>query len=170
MPTIIPTFTDIRRATPDDALAIGAIYNHYIEHSVATFQLDTHDDAYWQNWFAQFADTGPHQCYLADDCGKVIGFAYSLPYSEKGGYDQTVLTSIYLDIDHPGQGLGSQLYDALFEAIDNIHRIYAWIALPNDASMALHRRFGFTEVATLSEIGFKHGRYIDVAVMERLID
>ena len=161
MPTII------RQATPDDALAIGAIYNHYIEHTVATFQLETHDDAYWHQWFTQFADNGPHQCFVAGDQGKVVGFAYSLPYSPKGGYDQSVMTSIYLDSDHPGQGLGSQLYDALFGSIDSIHRVSAWIALPNPASMAQHHRFGFTEIGTLSEIGFKHGRYIDVAVMER---
>jgi phosphinothricin acetyltransferase len=159
--------TIIRQATPDDALAIGAIYNHYIENSVATFQLDPHDDAYWHAWFTRFANTGPHQSFVADLDDTVIGFAYSLPYSEKGGYDRSVMTSIYLDPDHPGHGLGSRLYDALFGAIEGIHRTYAWIALPNAASMALHHRFGFREVSTLSEIGFKHGRYIDVAVMER---
>jgi phosphinothricin acetyltransferase len=157
----------IRQASPDDALAIGTIYNHYIEHSIATFQLDTHDDAYWHSWFAQFANTGPHQCMVAVEGSAVVGFAYSLPYNQKGGYDQTVLTSIYLDTAHPGQGLGTKLYDALFKAIDGVHRIYAWIALPNEASIALHKSFGFKQAATLSEIGFKHGRYIDVLVMER---
>jgi len=164
---IIPSTLEIRRATPDDALAIGAIYNHYIKHSVATFQLVAHDDAYWHQWFTGFSDTGPHQCFVAVNDEAVIGFAYSLPYSPKGGYDQSVMTSIYMDTDHPGQGLGTKLYDALFRAIDDIHRIYVWIALPNEASIALHKSFGFTQVANLSEIGFKHGRYIDVAVMER---
>jgi len=157
----------IRRATPDDALSIGAIYNHYIEHSVATFQLEAQDDAYWQNWFTQFSQSGPHQCFVAVAKDTVVGFAYSLPYNAKGGYDQTVLTSIYLDVNHPGQGLGTKLYDSLFAAIENVHRIYAWIALPNEASIALHKSFGFKNAGTLSEIGFKHGRYIDVVVMER---
>ena len=161
----------IRQAIADDALAIGAIYNHYIENTVATFQLEPHPDAYWQNWFTQFADHGPHQCFVAEEEEQVIGFAYSLPYNAKGGYDQTVLTSIYVDAEvlekTPRPGLGTGLYDALFKAINGIHRIYAWIALPNEASINLHRKFGFTQVATLSEIGFKHGRYIDVAVMER---
>ena len=163
----IPSPPEIRLTTPDDALAIGAIYNHYIEHTVATFQMTAHDDAYWHQWFTGFSDTGPHQNFVAVEDGAVIGFAYSLPYSPKGGYDQSVMTSIYLDTDHPGQGLGTKLYDALFEAMEDVHRIYAWIALPNQASIALHKSFGFTQVAILSEIGFKHGRYIDVAVMER---
>ena len=161
----------IRQAIADDALAIGAIYNHYIENTVATFQLEPHLDAYWQNWFTQFADHGPHQCFVAEEEEQVIGFAYSLPYNAKGGYDQTVLTSIYVDAEvlekTPRPGLGTGLYNALFNAIDGIHRIYAWIALPNEASINLHHKFGFAQVATLSEIGFKHSRYIDVAVMER---
>lgn len=161
----------IRQAIADDALAIGAIYNHYIENTVATFQLEPHPDAYRQNWFTQFADHGPHQCFVAEEEEQVIGFAYSLPHNAKGGYDQTVLTSIYVDAEvlekTPRPGLGTGLYNALFNAIDGIHRIYAWIALPNEASINLHHKFGFAQVATLSEIGFKHSRYIDVAVMER---
>ena len=161
----------IRQAIADDALAIGAIYNHYIENTVATFQLAPHSDTYWQDWFTQFAGSGPHQCFVAEENGQVLGFAYSLPYNTKGGYDQTVLTSIYVDAEilekAPRPGLGSGLYEALFNAIVSIHRIYAWIALPNEASINLHHKFGFEQVSTLSEIGFKHGRYIDVAVMER---
>ena len=159
----------IRPANTDDVLAIGAIYNHYIDHSVATFQLTSHSDDYWHNWFTQFDVTGPHQCFVAEDGDAVVGFAYSLPYNPKGGYDQTVMTSIYLDVDHPGNGIGTKLYRALFDALTGVHRVYAWIALPNEPSMALHRSFGFKQVATLSEIGFKHGRYIDVAVMERAV-
>jgi len=157
----------IRQATPDDALAIGVLYNHYIEHSIATFQTKAHDDAYWHEWFAQFAEHGPHQCFVAVKENALIGFAYCMPYNQKGGYDQSVLSSIYLDGQHLGQGLGRKLYNALFNAIEEVHRIYAWIALPNEASITLHKNFGFKEAANLSEIGFKHGRYIDVAVMEK---
>jgi len=79
------------------------------------------------------------------------------------------MLSVYVDHDHVGQGVGSALYARLIEDLRvlDIHRALAGITLPNPGSVALHRRFGFTEVGRFPDQGRKFGRYWDVAWFER---
>ncbi|MFN3230732.1 MAG: GNAT family N-acetyltransferase [Alphaproteobacteria bacterium] len=158
----------IRPATLDDADIIGDIYNHYIRNSEAIFQMEAEPLDYWQRWMNQFDETGPHRLLVADR-GQVDGFAHSTRFHERAGYDQTVMTSIYLRPVATGEGLGKQLYVALFEALrdEPLHRAIAWIALPNDPSVALHKGFGFRKTGTMTEVGFKFDNYIDVLMMEK---
>jgi phosphinothricin acetyltransferase len=99
----------------------------------------------------------------------VVGFARSGRYRPRPSYDTTVETSVYVDPASLGRGIGGALYRALFEALEDedVHRAIAGIALPNDASVALHERFGFRRVAHFSEQGRKFGRYWDVDWYER---
>jgi phosphinothricin acetyltransferase len=80
-----------------------------------------------------------------------------------------VETTAYITPAAGGRGIGTALYEALLDALGpaGVHRCYAAIALPNPASVALHERFGFSEVGRFSEVGFKLGRYWDVAWFER---
>jgi len=79
--------------------------------------------------------------------------------------------SVYLDPQAGGQGLGSALYARLFDALkgEDVHRALAGVTLPNDASLALHKRFGFEPVGTYSEVGRKFDRYWDVMWIEKLL-
>jgi phosphinothricin acetyltransferase len=106
---------------------------------------------------------------VAHDNGVVIGYAGTGRFRAKAAYDTSVEATIYCASEATGRGIGTMLYRALFEALrsEDINRFVAGIALPNDASVALHRRFGFTPVGTFSEIGRKFGRYWDVFQMER---
>jgi phosphinothricin acetyltransferase len=91
-------------------------------------------------------------------------------FRAKAAYAPSVETSIYLATDATGHGIGRILYSELLrqlEAHPGLHRAYAGVALPNDASEGLHRALGFTEVGTYTEVGFKMDRYVDVRWYER---
>ncbi len=160
----------IRPARPDDAETIGDIYNHYIRNTHVTFDMEAEPLDYWERWMHQFDETGPYRLLVADR-GQVDGFASSTRFKDRGGYDQTVMTSVYLRPVATGEGLGGKLYSALFDALatETVHRALAWIALPNDASVSLHKRFGFKETGTMTEVGYKFDQYIDVLMMERAL-
>jgi phosphinothricin acetyltransferase len=99
----------------------------------------------------------------------VIGFASSGPYRSRPAYDTTVMLSVYIDPERTGRGIGTALYGYLIESLRglDIRRAVAGITLPNPGSVALHRRFGFTEIGRFTEQGRKFGRYWDVAWFER---
>ena len=99
----------------------------------------------------------------------VMGFATSSPFRPRAAYATSVETSVYCDPDRLGSGIGSKLYARLFQDIESedLHRAYAGISLPNDASVSLHERFGFVKVGEYSEVGRKFGRYWNVAWFEK---
>ncbi|MGD0366470.1 MAG: N-acetyltransferase family protein [Acidobacteriaceae bacterium] len=159
----------MRAARLDDLPRLTEIYNHYVVHSPATFDLEpkTHDQR--REWFAQFAETGRHRVLVAEADGVILGYAGTMRWRPKPAYDTTVETSIYCAPESVGRGIGGKLYAALFDAIagENIHRIVAGYVPPNPASAALHERFGFRPVGTFSEVGYKFGRYWDVCWVEK---
>jgi phosphinothricin acetyltransferase len=155
----------IREARQDDLPRLTAIYNHYVLHSHATFDDVAFTDR--SEWFSHYGHA-PHHLLVAEVDGVVQGYATSSPYRPKPGYRTTVETSVYVAHDAGGQGLGTTLYGALMPLVDaaDVHRCVAGIALPNEASVALHERFGFRLVGVFTEVGFKQ-RWIDVAWFER---
>ena len=108
---------------------------------------------------------------VADADGEVLGYAYSASYRPRPAYALTRETSVYLAADARGQGLGRRLYDALLPRLrdDGVHTAVALIALPNDASLALHRACGFTEVGVLRGVGRKFDRWIDTAWLQLML-
>jgi phosphinothricin acetyltransferase len=161
----------VRPATVDDVAAITAIYNHYVAETPATFDLQPFTVEARAAWFGHYAGSGRHRLLVAAAGTEVVGYATSSRFRDKAAYDTSVEVSVYLRPNALGLGLGSRLYTELFEvlSVEDVHRAYAGIALPNDASLALHRRFGFTEVGTYREVGRKFGRYWDVLWMERAL-
>lgn len=156
----------IREARADDLPALLAIYNHYVLHTPATFDVEPRTLAQRREWFAQFASTGRYRCFVAVDGATVIGWASSAKFKEKPAYETTVEASIYLAPGRDGRGTGRKLYETLFAALapEDIHRVFAGITVPNDASVALHERMGFKLVGTYPEVGRKFGRYWDTAL------
>ena len=160
----------IKRADQGDLLALLAIYNHYIINTPITFDLEPRTLAQRQTWFDQFKPSGPHQCFVAAKAGQPIGWACSDRFKAKAAYDTSVSTSIYVAHTETGQGLGRRLYETLFAALaGGSHRAYAGITLPNDASVGIHRAFGFALIGTQREVGRKFGRYWDVALYEKAL-
>ncbi len=158
----------IRAAEHRDLTALTALYNHYVEHTVITFDLEPWTVQRRVEWFSHYAETGPHRLLVGERDGRLVGYASSSTFRPKAAYGRSVETSVYLDHAQVGRGDGTRLYTALLDelATEEVHRAYAGVALPNDASIRLHRRLGFIPVGTFREVGFKFGRYVDVEWFE----
>ena len=156
----------IRPAAADDLTGVAAIYADAVRTSIATFDVDPRPTAYWEDRLAS-TDPGDH-LVVAVEGDRVLGYAYSSPYRPRPAYSRTRETSVYLHQDARGRGLGRRLYDDLLArmAADDVHTVVALVALPNDPSEALHRACGFRHVGTMTEVGFKFGRWIDTAWYE----
>ncbi|UGY91907.1 GNAT family N-acetyltransferase [Streptomyces gobiensis] len=161
----------VRPGTEDDLEALTGIYNHYITETPVTFDTETFTPEERRPWLLSYSEDGPHRLLVAQETPsrRILGYATSGPLHPRPGYATSVLVSAYLAPDAVGRGLGTLLYKHLFEALDgqDLHRAYAGIALPNEASARLHARFGFRPVGTYREVGRKFGRYWDVDWYEK---
>jgi phosphinothricin acetyltransferase len=160
----------IGSATEDDLPAIVDILNYTAAHSIASFATEPTTVAERRDWFAQFSSPGPYRLLTARRGNLLLGYACSQRYRDHEAFRETVEVTIALDVSCRGQGAGTLLYRALFECLadEPVHVFLAGIAMPNDASVALHRKFGFTEVGTFREYAVKNGQYISSLWMQRL--
>lgn len=156
----------IRDATGGDAAACAAIYGHYVDTSWATFELEPPTVEAMAVRIAGCQER--HAWLVAEQDGRVVGFAYGTTFAERAAYRWATEVSVYLDPDARRGGLGTGLYDVLLPRLRDrgLHVATARIAQPNDASNALHARYGFERVGLLKRIGFKLGAWVDVAIME----
>lgn len=159
---------EIRAARRSDAPMIAEIYNHYILETPATFDVEPVTVESRERWIADHAEDR-YRSLVADADGAIVAFASSSPVRPRAAYDTSIETSVYCAPSARGRGIGTRLYAELFARLANedIHRVYAGITMPNDASVGLHERFGFEQVALFSEQGRKFDRYWDVAWFER---
>jgi phosphinothricin acetyltransferase len=162
----------IRPVAQGDLPALLDIYNHYVVHTPITFDLEPRTLAQRREWLDQFAPSGKYRCFVAARGGTPLGWVCSAKFKEKEAYATSIETSIYLAPGEGGKGLGRRLYDELFDALkgEDIHRAFAGITLPNEASVAMHRAAGFEHIGTYREIGRKFGRFWDVALYLRAMD
>ncbi len=160
---------EIRPAATEDLDQLNDLYNHYVLHSHVTFDIRPLTMAERVEWFRHYGETGRHRILVAVTGTQLLGFASTSPYRPREAYETTVETTVYLAPDAIGRRLGSRLYAELFRAVDgeDLHRAIGGVALPNEASVALHRRFGFTQAGRFSEQGRKFGRYWDVVYFEK---
>ena len=159
----------VRAATEQDLGQLNDIYNRYVVETHFTFDIEPMTTEGRHEWFGHYGSTGRYRVVVGVSDGSVIGYACSSRYRPKPGYETSVETSIYLAPDAVGRGIGTRLYEDLFKSLqgEDVHRAYAGIALPNQASIALHERFGFKRVAHFTEQGRKFDRYWDVGWYEK---
>ena len=160
----------VRPAEPGDLAAIVGIYNHYVERSAATFEVEPVTAEARRGWLEEHSKGGRHRVLVAEErTGELVGWASTSPFRPRAAYGTTVEASVYCRPDLLGAGVGSRLYAGLFGAIqgEDLERIVAGVSVPNPASVALHRRFAFRHVGTFTRVGRKFGRYWDVAWFER---
>ena len=153
----------IRPATLDDAPAIARIYNHYVLNTTVTFEEASVSDADMAGR-VDSVQSANLPWLVIEEAGEVLGYAYAGKWNARSAYKRTVESTIYLANAATGRGLGSRLYAALFDVLraQGMHVVLGVIALPNDASVALHERFGFKQVGQFAEVGFKFNRWVDV--------
>jgi L-amino acid N-acyltransferase YncA len=160
---------DIRSAMPGDIVAITRIYAGAVKRGTATFEVEPPDEAEMARRLqALLADNYPY--LVAERSGAIAGYAYAGPYHVRPAYRWTVEDSIYLDPRFQGQGIGRLLLGHLLADAEarSFRQMIAFIGdSANTASIALHAGAGFQLVGTLQSVGFKHGRWLDVVVMQR---
>lgn len=156
----------VREGLFEDAAAINQIYNWYVENSTITFDITPWTLQKRQAWLEQFLTPSTrHYLMVALEHDRVIGFAYNSRFRTKAAYDSSTEVTVYTHHDSAPGGTGSRLLEKLFEYIahTDLHRAYAVIALPNGASVRLHKKFDFKHIGTLDQVGTKFNRRINVA-------
>jgi len=154
----------IRAATPADAEAIARIYNHYVRETIVTFEEEQVSLSDMTGRMAEVA-AASLPWLVAEQGGSIVGYARATKWRPRSGYRYSVETTIYLDPQRLRAGVGTAVYRTLLEQLKQcgFHTAIGGVALPNAASIALHEKLGFRKVAQFSEVGFKLGKWIDVA-------
>ena len=160
---------DIRLGEPTDAEALRAIYNREVLGSTVTFDLVPRSAADQEQWMAEHS--GAYPVVVGVDGSEVIGFASLSPYRPRPAYATTVEDSVYVAAHRRGGGVGKALLGAVVELAGQhgFHAVIARIVGDHAASIALHRSCGFELVGVEREVGRKFGRWLDVAVLQRLL-
>lgn len=156
----------IRPANIGDLDEILAIYNDAILNSTALWSDDPVKRADREQWFAANEARG-HPVFVAENEGRVAGYASYGPWQTRSGYRNTVESSVYIRAEHHGLGIGGRLLTALIDHARSagLHVMIADIESGNMASIALHQKLGFQHCGFIPEVGTKYGRWLDLTVM-----
>jgi phosphinothricin acetyltransferase len=160
----------VRAVAPADAAGIAAIYNHFVAHTVVTFEEEpVSADEFARRMEAVRSASLPW--LVAEQAGRIVGYTYATQWRARSAYRFSSEVAVYLGPDAAGRGIGSMLYTELFQLLraKGIHVVIGGIALPNDASVALHEKFGMRKVAHFAEVGFKFGKWVDVGFWECML-
>ncbi len=159
----------IRAAGADDAAAIAAIYAPYVGGTAASFETKAPDAAEMARRMA--AGAGRYPWLVACDDEGVQGYAYACAFRERPAYRFSVETSVYVTEGSVRRGVGTSLYEALFPVLEaqGYTQAIAAITLPSPGSVWLHERFGFRQVGTYEEVGFKLGEWRSVGLWQRAL-
>ncbi len=160
----------LRSATPADAAAIAAIYNHYVLNTIITFEEEAVSVAEMSVRITEVLGAG-RPWFVWEESGRVLGYAYASGWKSRCAYRFAVESSIYLDQDATGRGLGTKLYGTLIDALraKKVHCIIGGIALPNPASVAISEKLGFQKIGHFKEVGWKFNQWIDVGYWELVL-
>lgn len=159
----------IRPVVLADAAAIAAIYNEYVLNTTITFEIEPVSVEEMSSRIAGFSVEYPYLVY--EEGGEVLGYAYAHRWKERAAYAQTLETTIYLRPDVRNRGLGSLLLDQLISECRNlnVHALIACITEGNKASIALHLRKGFQQVACFHQVGRKFDQWLGVSDYELVL-
>lgn len=158
----------VRSAEPGDVAAVAAIYAHHVAHGTASFDTSPRSEAETAAKIAECAARG-WPFLVAELDGQVVGYAYATQFRDRPAYRTTCENSIYLDLAHLGQGIGTLLLDALVEAATDagFRQMIAVIGGAEPASAALHARAGFIETGRMRAVGRKQSRWLDTLYMQK---
>lgn len=160
----------VRDATVDDADACAAIYAPYVTDTAITFESDPPGTQEMAERITTALRT--HAWVVLEESGRVVGYAYGATFMARAAYQWSCAVSVYIEHGRQHTGGGRMLYTVLLGRLAErgFRTAVAGMALPNDASVGLHHALGFEPVGTYRSIGWKHGRWHDVAWMQRKIN
>jgi L-amino acid N-acyltransferase YncA len=160
---------EIRLARPADAEAVRTIYNIEVSGSTVTFDIEPRSHAQQVAWIERHQ--GVHPAVVAVDAQGMAGFGSLSPFRDRAAYATTVEDSVYVAADRRGQGVGRLLLEELVSLAtrQGFHTVIGRTSGDNDPSIALHRACGFDLIGVEREVGRKFGRWIDVAILQRML-
>lgn len=152
----------IRAVTLNDAKQLAAIYNHYVLNTVVTFDDVPFSEEEFRHKIAGIVSNYPF--FVFEEGAKILGYAYANKWREKPAYRHTVESTVYVHHEAQGQQIGYKLYAQLLNYLkaQECHVVVGGLTLPNEASVKLHEKFGFKQVAHFKEVGLKFNRWLDV--------
>lgn len=154
-----------------DSAAIAEIYNHYIRHTVVTFEeLEITSAEMLERINSVISASLPW--LVAEVSGQVVGYAYAGKFHGRSAYRFTVEATVYVEKNAGGKGIGTKLYEALLHQLrqQNFHSVIGIIALPNEASVKLHEKFNFKKIGHFSEVGYKFNQWLDVGYWQVILN
>jgi L-amino acid N-acyltransferase YncA len=159
----------IRYAKTDDAAEICKIYNHYVLGTTITFEEEPVSTDEMAQRIAETLQSLPWLVWEQDE--SLQGFCYASKWKGRCAYRHSVESTVYVRADSIGRRIGSRLYRALLDELRQrkFHTVIGGIALPNDASVALHEKLEFEKVALFREVGNKFDRWTDVGYRQLLL-
>lgn len=161
----------VRLAGVGDAEAVMAIYNREVTGSTVTFDLVPRTLEEQRAWLEAHAGAHPAVAAVDDQTHEVVGFGSLSPYRDRPAYKTSVEDSVYVHHEHRGRGVGKLVLEELVRlgTVHGFHAMFARIVGGHEASIALHKACGFQLVGVEREVGRKFGRWLDVALMQRLL-
>ena len=159
----------LRRATPEDAAALAAIYAPYVTDSVVSFETEPPDAAAMRARIEAGGDLYPW--LVAEEDGTLLGYAYASAFRPRPAYRYAVESSVYLEAGVQGRGIGASLYGTLIRTLEaqGFAQAIGAITLPNPASVRLHERLGFVQAGIYRQVGWKMGAWHDVGLWQRTL-
>lgn len=156
----------IRPVHINDARALLDIYNYYVLHTTVTFDIEPLSIDMFKNKLNHINKDYPFIVF--EDENVILGYAYGSRFRPKPAYDFVAESTVYVKHDAHGKGIGSKLYAKLIEQLKqtNLHTVLGVLTIPNEASIKLHEKFGFQQVAHLKEVGLKFGQWQNVGIWQ----
>jgi len=153
---------EVRTATTSDARAILDIYAQHVLKSFCTFESEVPAINEVKERIKKCIELRPWLVCVID--GLLVGYVYASSHRERVAYQWSCESSVYTHSDFSGAGIGQQLYKTLFDILkmQGYRNVYAGITLPNEASIKLHEKIGFTHLATYENVGYKLGEWKNV--------
>lgn len=166
-----PAHSTIRPASDGDAPYIAAIYNAYVTETSISFKEEPVSAHEILTRMREIRKVSLPYLVLENAESAVVGCAYASKWKGRCAYRFSVETSIYLAESAVSQGFGAQLYRALLDRLKaaQVHLAIAGAALPNEASVALHKKLGFENVARFKEVGFKFEKWVNVGYWQLVL-
>jgi phosphinothricin acetyltransferase len=159
----------IRTVKPEDAAALCSIYNYYVRETAVTFEEIPVSIKEMERRVREISAVYPF-FVMEKENKDISGYTYVNRWKDRSAFRYSAEATVYLKQGHEGNGLGSELFARLIESLKktDIHAVVSGITIPNERSIALHKKFGFKNIALFNEIGFKLGKWLDVEYWELL--
>lgn len=160
----------VRQAIAEDAAQVSEIYNHYVLTSTITFEEEPVSVSEMAGRIRE-VQAQSYPWLVATAASEVLGYAYAGKWKVRAAYKHSSEITVYVRAGQERSGVGSALYQHLLPAVKacGVHAVIGGVALPNEASVRLHEKFGFKKCAHFEEVGFKFNRWVDVAYWQRIL-